>query len=390
MTTLEITFPHKEITKLSNEEAPTAKNLLTLRKEVYANARSIESNPGGGAHGYLGLVMPDVEYQLLVGVAWADPVHPGALAIAPGTTAVQLAVDKAAHEDRHLAYCTFLAVEAKLKSQLLSAVPNEFLNALEDPVHGFSDVTAAEMLAHLTTSYGTVTPEDLEENEAELSTEWDPTTPTELVFDNANKIMVFATSAGEAIPQGKVVRTLLKVFEKSGVLGDAVKDWKKKTAVQQTPALMRVHFRTYNKRRLKDSTTAAQQGFGTANTATGNPDPLLAMVQQLLQQNVGGDPVTLQALLANNRGPPSNNRGPSSNTNAAGDKHYYCWSHGLSTNKDHTSGACTSPADGHQATATLTDMMGGNPTIKRRRGERSVYRRPARPERRQGQGGAPR
>ena len=378
---LDIIFPHKECTKLSTEEAPTAKSLLLLNKEVYANARSVESDEGGGAHGHLGYVMPPAAYLAIGGgvQAWVDPPHPGALAINPGTNAVQIALQRAEHVQATLMYRTTNAVGSKLKSQLLTAVPNEFLNALEDPVHGFSETTAAAMLAHLTTSYGTVTPEDLEENEAELSTEWDPTTPTEIVFDNANKVMVFATSAGEAIPQGKVVRTLLKVFEKSGVLGDAVKDWKKKTAVQQTPALMRLHFRTYNKRRLKDSTTAAQQGFGTANAATNNEQSqVLAYVQQLLAQNTGGEPVTLQALLANNRGPPSNNSNPG--------EHYYCWSHGLSTNCEHTSGSCTSPADGHKATASLNDMMGGNPTIKRRRGERAVYRRPERPERRPGQG----
>ena len=140
----------------------------------------------------------------------------------------------------------------------LIAVPNEYLNALEDPVHGFSEVTAAAMLTHLTTQYGTVTPEDLEENEAELSTEWNPNTPTETVFDNAAKTMAFASSAGEAIPGTRVVRILLKVFEKSGVLGDAVKDWKKKTVVNQTQANMRIHFRTYNKRRLKVSEQPTQ------------------------------------------------------------------------------------------------------------------------------------
>jgi hypothetical protein len=376
MTTLELNFPHKELTKLSTEDAPTAKSLLLLHKETYANARSVESDEGGGAHGHLGYVMPAAPYLALGGgaIAWVDPQNPGALQIAPGTTQVQVAIQREAHTHETIMYRTTAAVGSKLKSQLLEAVPNEFLNALEDPVHGFSETTAAEMLAHLTTAYGTVTPEDLEENEAELSTEWNPATPTEVVFDNANKIMVFATSAGEGIPQGKVVRTLLKVFEKSGVLGDAVKDWKKKPAVEQTPANMRIHFRTYNKRRLKDSTTAATQGFGTANAATGNEQSqALAILKQLIAQDTAGLPVTLQALLANNRGPPSNTSTP-----GAPGGHYYCWSHGLSTNRDHTSGTCSSPAEGHNASATLNDMKGGNPTIRRSRGERAIYRRPDR------------
>jgi hypothetical protein len=112
---------------------------------------------------------------------------------------------------------------------------------------------------------------------------------------------------------------------------------------------------------------------------------VLAMVQQLLAQNTGGAPATLQALLANNRGSPSNNGPPSSNSTAGG--YFYCWSHGLSTNRDHTSGTCTSPVEGHNANASLTDMMGGNAAIKRRRGERAVYKRPdRRPTQGPGQG----
>ncbi len=194
MTTLDINFPHKELTKLSNEDAPTSKSLLLLHKEVYANARSVESQQGGGAHGHLGLVMPAAPYLVVGGTAWNDPVNPGVLALGPATTSVQIATASTGHATAQITYHTTQAVGSKLKSQLLVAVPNEFLNTLEDPVHGFSDVTAAEMLAHLTTSYGTVTPEDLKENEAALSTEWNPNTPTELVFDNATKTMAFATT----------------------------------------------------------------------------------------------------------------------------------------------------------------------------------------------------
>ena len=94
--------------------------------------------------------------------------------------------------------------------------------------------------------------------------------------------------------------------------------------------------------------------------------------------------MTLQALMANTHDPSSTRRTPSSNSTAG--QHFYCWSHGLSTNSEHTSATCTSPADGHQAAANLNDMMGGNTTIKRRRGERSVFRRADRPDRRPAQG----
>ena len=42
-----------------------------------------------------------------------------------------------------------------------------------------------------------------------------------------------------------------------------------------------------------------------------------------------------------------------------GRKIYYCWSHGGSTNPNHTSAKCTAPKDGHQKTATWFDRMDG-------------------------------
>ena len=54
---------------------------------------------------------------------------------------------------------------------------------------------------------------------------------------------------------------------------------------------------------------------------------------------------------------------------------YYCWTHGLSDNKDHTSRPCTNKATGHKEDATLSNMMGGNNTIRRKRSERNDSRR---------------
>jgi len=42
---------------------------------------------------------------------------------------------------------------------------------------------------------------------------------------------------------------------------------------------------------------------------------------------------------------------------------FYCWTHGLGFNKNHTSATCSKPADGHFQTATIKNMCGGNNTI---------------------------
>jgi len=42
---------------------------------------------------------------------------------------------------------------------------------------------------------------------------------------------------------------------------------------------------------------------------------------------------------------------------------YYCWTHGLGFNCNHTSATCSNPAEGHHTTATVKNMHGGNNTI---------------------------
>ena len=58
------------------------------------------------------------------------------------------------------------------------------------------------------------------------------------------------------------------------------------------------------------------------------------------------------------------NRTKTNTTPSVKDWHY-CWTHGLGPNAKHTSATCTRKADGHQDTATMDNMMGGNNVIAR-------------------------
>ena len=54
-------FPYTSPTPIQGE--PTYKTLKRLKNELRANASSVDSNLGGGDHGYLGLVLTDEEYS---------------------------------------------------------------------------------------------------------------------------------------------------------------------------------------------------------------------------------------------------------------------------------------------------------------------------------------
>ena len=57
-------FQHSYLTKIRGE--PTYKT-LKKKNELCANTISVSSNLGGGNHGYLGLILDNVEYQYVSG-----------------------------------------------------------------------------------------------------------------------------------------------------------------------------------------------------------------------------------------------------------------------------------------------------------------------------------
>jgi hypothetical protein len=119
--------------------------------------------------------MTPAAYQTLANTAFDPPVHPGAAPIHAGaSTAAQINETNrqfraATEEHRH-----YLTVVAELRRQVLAAVHERYVNSLADPVFGYSTVSIIDLLAHLTDTYGLITPEELEENRAQLSAVWDP------------------------------------------------------------------------------------------------------------------------------------------------------------------------------------------------------------------------
>jgi hypothetical protein len=75
---LSVTLPHDPLTALSAHEEPTPFAVRLLRREIFDNALAVESELGGGDHGHLGMVMPNVDYITVStgGAAYAFPVKP--------------------------------------------------------------------------------------------------------------------------------------------------------------------------------------------------------------------------------------------------------------------------------------------------------------------------
>jgi hypothetical protein len=131
----------------------------------------------------------------------------------------------------------------------------------------------------------------------------------------------------------------VKIFEDSGVMDDAVKDWRKKTAANRTWANIQPFFLLANKERIR-VVTANELGFANATQGQRPPVPPAAPTTTTTYNNIGG------------------------NTGI-----HYCWTHGLTFSAEHTSASCAHKVEGHKDNATLSNMMGGNNKIRRQRNE---------------------
>ena len=82
-------FKYPTPTPINGE--PTNKALKRLKNELRANASSVDTDLGGGDHGYLGLVLSDAEYANInpTPTPFVAPVFPATLTVPANATPVE-------------------------------------------------------------------------------------------------------------------------------------------------------------------------------------------------------------------------------------------------------------------------------------------------------------
>jgi hypothetical protein len=298
--------------------------------------------------------MPTAAYVARAGQNFILPTHPGDNPVhAPQATTAQITETNRQYTAALVEHTRYLTVVEDLKKQILLAVPPLYLDALKDIAFGFADVSCAQMLAHLQNEYGSIEPDDLEANRARLSADWNPDEPIEALWLRIQEVQRYAADGHEPIANETVLRLLLPVLEKTGVFLHATTTWRDKDPTTCTLATFKDHFaRAYKERHRQITSQAA--GYHSANAAVTTPP------------RTPHSPPT-----------PSPTSVPFLQS-PGGPKMFYCWTHGLGKNRDHTSPTCNNKAPDHQDAATVNNLMGGSNIIMRGPGprERSNNRRP--------------
>jgi hypothetical protein len=321
---LSFTLPHDPLTALSAHEEPTPFAVRHLRREVFANALAVESSLGGGDHGHLGMVMPQVDYTTVStgGAAYVFPVKPAVPNYA-GVAAAARDGLKDEYKEAMDEYNEARALQKHLKAQMIQAIPKIYISELEDAAIGYANVTPAAMLAHLMTEFGVITPKDLAANLENIKRPWDPKQPIQEVFTNGTNCRQFAIEGREPISDTAYVRDLITVFRKTGVLDKAVQDFEEKPPVDQTVDACIAFFKSRD--RLRRNNAQATKEALEANQAT-----------------------------------KVDTAKPKFDSTLAG--WAYCWSHGICSS--HNGKTCSQPLEGHKKEATLANRMGGKTWIE--------------------------
>jgi hypothetical protein len=126
---------------------PNYENVNTIRRQIYANAMSVDSLREV-PHGHLGQIMTPATYITVAATPYNNQPHPGPLPPRPAAVSPQQWEDtKAGHKRALDEYNTSNNFDKAIKQQMVRAIKDPiFLKPIENHITGFSRVTARVML----------------------------------------------------------------------------------------------------------------------------------------------------------------------------------------------------------------------------------------------------
>lgn len=370
------------------EGTPTYESLTTIRDILKANAASVPSTRGGGANGYLGLVVTAASYNMIApGTPFDRPPFPGVQPnIPPNSTAAQINEIVRVHNEAKREWRECDNVDKALKKQLTDAVDKIYLRSLRDRHTGFANVTLLAMLTLLFTSYGDLTAQDLADNNLAFTKPWDPNTPFETLIDQMENGREIAEAGNQPITEAQLLNTAYVLVYNTGLYFDDCKLWDRRQEAEKTWQNFQAHFLEAQRLLGRQRRTTQQAGFHGANAITNSEADKHNQTAEALANlatATASDRQAFQVLVETNqkltetnqklmdrvselkdelaalkKSRTSNDR--KSNRNANIDPTEYCHTHGYRVSKGHNSKTCRTKAAGHQDEATRSNPMGGS------------------------------
>ena len=395
---------------------PTYKALKRLKAELRANASSVESDLGGGNHGYLGLVLSDAEYTSVSPTPFLAPAYPAPLNIPANATQVRAFELRNQHDDAKRKYYECKNVEKALQRFIQDAIEDKYLQHLVNEDTQLIQADIPDILDHLMENYGRVSSDEVKAKEDEIrKMSFHPADPMVLIFGPIETLEKLAVAAGITYTTNQLNELALTVIRNTRDFEQALLSWEALPLNQKRWENLKEHFqREQKKLKAIRGPTMQQAGYHHVNMLAqslkedinNKHDDMLTLLQTVITQpttthevsseisapshNVANattnDAVQLQivqllqqlqqdmktCINTNNNPTVPNNPGNNNNNNTrprrnrkTPDNHnygrrvttQYCWTHG---GCNHVSKDCRTKAAGHCDDATFENRMGGS------------------------------
>ena len=357
--------------------------------KLKANAASVESTLGGGSHGLLGLTVSTNTYNTITGQQFAAPQNPGALPVIPdGATSAQINELVRQHGERLRIWREYNITSSALKQLLLKAFDEMYFKGIRDRHVGYNNVTLLQMIQHLYTNYGVITPSDLADNDARMRETFDATKPVEELFQQIEDAVEYAEAAEAPYNDTQIVSRAYLLLLNTGMYNQACREWRRKPTVEQTWTAFKTFFAEVHRDllaqramqtnpyqeanavieafqeqtdKILDKLTQPTTDATTISTLTSHNE---AMASQLANATMDlsemKNLVTMLCQQVNDlqNAPAQKTRKYRPNRNK--NNKSYCWTHGRTRRNDHTSATCRNKAEGNIDTATLEDRQSGS------------------------------
>ena len=394
-------FPYSSPTPIQGE--PTYKALKRLKNELRANASSIDSDLGGGDHGYLGLILTDEEYaRICPETPFIPPQFPGQLSIPRGTDTIDAINLREAHKrDMHL-YRECKDVERALLKHITVAVEPKYIDFLKNEHTDLIEDDIPTVLEYLFSNYGRVPTRQVKEKEQDvLNTPFVPSDPMITIFRPIEQLRTLAEIAKIPYTESQIIDFGLQLIKNTKDFETALGEWNKRADENKTWELFKEHFQDAQST-LKDirGPTMAQAGYHAANLLASeirseleqNQLQMIALMKNMhpeenmneyhevpTTEGINATPYatvqqeTLKVLqdlqqqlksLTNEvkdkdktHKKKINKKTPDDASFRRPDTSKYCWTHGAC---GHNSNECSRRAPGHKSEATTDNKLGGS------------------------------
>ena len=258
-------FEYPELSRIPGE--PDTKDLITIQRQIRANALTVHTVLGGGHHGHLGLVCNAATYALIPNTQpYVRPNAPGPLIPIAGATQFQIQQQRDQHSEETRLFREVLAIERALTQQFVAAVEPKYLKALRDPITNKINRTIPEILAHLFNAYGHVTAQELYDLKQKVETmHFSPTEPIDTLITEIDDLADIAELAGSPITDRQRVDMGYIILQRCKPFKTGLREWNAFQPGNRTWVNFKQHFSDIQIALRKTGEISIEEGLNHAS-----------------------------------------------------------------------------------------------------------------------------